>query len=101
MNKNRIPPPQTGILVVDDTPANLGLLFDHLKAAGFKVLIDTKAESALETIHQVQPDIILLDVGMPGMNGFEICRRLKEHEMTQNIPVCNLISENLYNTWIT
>ncbi len=42
-----------------------------------------------------------MDVGMPGMNGFEICRRLKEHEMTQNIPVCNLISENLYNTWIT
>ncbi len=78
---------QATILVVDDTPANLGVLFDHLETTGFKVLIDTNGESAIETIQQVQPDLILLDVRMPGIDGFETCRRLKADERTQAIPV--------------
>ncbi len=78
---------QTTIFIVDDTPANLGVLFDHLEAAGFKVLVDTSGESALNAIPQVQPALILLDIMMPGINGFETCRRLKLSETTRAIPV--------------
>ncbi|MCP4695020.1 MAG: response regulator [Desulfobacterales bacterium] len=75
------------ILIVDDTPANLGVLFDYLESKGFRVLVDTSGESALRAIKQMQPDIILLDVMMPGIDGFETCRRLKEDEETKGIPV--------------
>ncbi|MCP4403471.1 MAG: hybrid sensor histidine kinase/response regulator [bacterium] len=78
---------QTTIFIVDDTPANLGVLFDHLEAVGFKVLVDTNGESALNAIPQVQPAIILLDIMMPGIDGFETCRRLKLSEATREIPV--------------
>ncbi len=78
---------QATILVVDDTPANLGVLLDQLEAENFKVLIAMNGESALETISHMQPDLILLDVMMPGIDGFETCRRLKADETTQDIPV--------------
>jgi DNA-binding response OmpR family regulator len=79
--------PQETILVVDDSPDYLGALFKSLETAGFKVLVNTSAESALETIGQVRPDLILLDILMPGMDGFEFCRRLKADETTKDIPV--------------
>jgi len=75
------------ILIVDDTPANLGVLFDTLEISGFRVLVNTNGESALETVKQAHPDIILLDIMMPGMDGFETCTRLKSDEMTKEIPV--------------
>lgn len=75
------------ILIVDDTPANLGVLFDYLESKGFRVLVDTSGESAIGAIKQVRPDIILLDVMMPGIDGFETCRRLKADETTTGIPV--------------
>ncbi len=75
------------ILIVDDTPANLGVLFDYLESRGFRVLVDTSGESAIGAIQQVRPDIILLDVMMPGIDGFETCRRLKADEATSGIPV--------------
>jgi len=75
------------IFIVDGTPANLGVLFDQLEAEGFKVLIDTNGESAIEAIRQAQPDLILLDVKIPGMDGFEVCARLKADERTRDIPV--------------
>lgn len=75
------------ILVVDDTPANLSLLFDILDLAGFEVLVSPNGESALKRAENTYPDIILLDVMMPGIDGFETCRRLKAQALTQNIPV--------------
>ncbi len=75
------------ILIIDDNPANLGLLFDYLETKGFKVLVDTDGEYALQTVASVNPDIILLDILMPESDGFEICRRLKTNPDTSDIPV--------------
>ena len=75
------------ILIVDDTPANLALLSDTLSEAHYKVLVATDGLSALEQIPYSQPDIILLDVVMAGIDGFETCNRLKSNPDTANIPV--------------
>jgi DNA-binding NarL/FixJ family response regulator len=75
------------ILVVDDTPETLGFLTDTLDHAGFTVLIATDGESALELVDQITPDLVLLDALMPGMNGFETCRRLKRGKLLAHLPV--------------
>ncbi len=75
------------ILIVDDNPSNLGALFKFLSDSGFKVLVATDGETALEQVEYVQHDLILLDIMMPGMDGFETCRRLKDNPVTQEIPV--------------
>lgn len=75
------------VLIVDDSPTNLGLLFDCLTSAGFRVLTAQGGESAIETVKQDCPDVILLDIIMPGIDGFETCRRLKAHESSQDIPI--------------
>ena len=75
------------ILVVDDTPETLGLLTDTLDHAGFTVLIATDGESALELLDQITPDLVLMDAVMPGLNGFESCRRLKQEKLLANLPV--------------
>ncbi|GAB1538376.1 hypothetical protein NUACC21_10360 [Scytonema sp. NUACC21] len=75
------------ILIVDDTPSNLQMLFDFLEDSGFKVVVAEDGESALEMAEYAPPDLILLDVLMPEMDGFETCRRLKTNQTTQDIPV--------------
>jgi len=75
------------ILIVDDNPTNLGVLFDYLRSFGFKVLIAQDGKGALQRASHAKPDIILLDVLMPGLNGFETCQRLKEQEETRDIPI--------------
>ncbi|MBD2102481.1 ATP-binding protein [Leptolyngbya sp. FACHB-261] len=75
------------ILVVDDTPINLEILFEFLNNSGFKVLIAENGESAIQKANYASPDLILLDILMPGIDGFETCRRLKESELTKSIPV--------------
>ena len=75
------------VLIVDDNPTNIGVLLDYLSEAGFRVLVAQDGESALEQIEYARPDIILLDVMMPGIDGFETCRRLKQKETTREIPV--------------
>ncbi|MEG4444059.1 EAL domain-containing protein [Microcoleus sp. AT9_B5] len=82
LNKN-----ENVILIVDDNPHNLKLLFDFLKESGFKVLVANDGESAIEKLEQVLPNIILLDVMMPGIDGFETCYRLKASVATKDIPV--------------
>ena len=78
---------QDSILVVDDTPTNLKVLFELLNQSGFKVSIAKSGESALEKVHHALPDLILLDVMMPGIDGFETCRRLQADVKTKDIPV--------------
>jgi PAS domain S-box-containing protein len=75
------------ILIVDDDPASLKVLFEYLEEVGFEVLISTHAESVLEGISHFSPDLILLDVKMPGIDGFEMCCRLKASETLKDIPV--------------
>jgi two-component system sensor histidine kinase ChiS len=75
------------ILIVDDDPANLGLLFHYLQRAGYRVLVAQDGQSALEQVSDAKPDLILLDVMLPGIDGFEVCRRLKEDHNTMTIPV--------------
>ncbi len=75
------------ILIVDDTPANLRVLVDYLPQQGFKVLVARSGEQALEQVRHAHPDLILLDVVMPGLDGFETCRRLKADPRTREIPI--------------
>jgi len=75
------------ILVVDDTPETLGFLTDTLDDAGFTVLIATDGESALTLVDQITPDLVLMDALMPGMDGFQTCRRLKNEKLLSHIPV--------------
>ncbi|MBC8509489.1 MAG: response regulator [Chloroflexi bacterium] len=75
------------ILVVDDEPANLGVLFEYLQDAGFKVLVAENGRSALERVERTQPDIILLDVKMPDIDGFEVYRLMRERGKTDRTTV--------------
>ena len=75
------------ILIVDDTPDNLLVLFSYLEEQGFKVLLAEDGESALQIAQSQTPDLILLDVLMPNIDGFETCRRLKAKPSTKEIPV--------------
>ncbi len=75
------------VLVVDDNPTNLAVVADYLKEYGFKTPVASNGEMALKRAKYIQPDIILLDVMMPGIDGFETCRRFKADESTQNIPI--------------
>ncbi|MDJ1169060.1 response regulator [Roseofilum sp. BLCC_M154] len=75
------------ILVVDDNPTNLKVLLDFLQQVNYKVTIAKSGENALSKAIRNQPDLILLDVLMPGIDGFETCSRLKANEQTRNIPV--------------
>ena len=75
------------ILIVDDEPHNVDILLDQLFKAGFKVLLAEDGETALKRVTYIKPDIIFLDVNMPGINGFETYRRLKAHENAKNVPI--------------
>lgn len=84
MNKNE----RLGtVMIVDDAPGNLALLSDALDEAGYRVLVATDGYSALEQLDYVSPDVILMDGMMPGMDGFETCRRLKQSPATRAIPI--------------
>jgi DNA-binding NarL/FixJ family response regulator len=75
------------VLVVDDTPDTLGFLTDTLDHAGYTVLIATDGDSALDLVDQITPDLVLMDAVMPGMNGFEACRKLKREKLLSHLPV--------------
>lgn len=75
------------ILIVDDAPENLRLLAEMFKGLGYKVRIATGGAAALGAAAQVPPDLILLDVNMPDLDGYEVCRRLKADEKLREVPV--------------
>lgn len=75
------------ILVVDDTPANLKIIMEMLTKAGFPIRPARNGAIALESVQIELPDLILLDIRMPGLDGYEVCRQLKANEATQHIPI--------------
>ena len=75
------------ILIVDDVPANLDLLTYILKAGGYRVRPVTSGALALRAAENQPPDLVMLDINMPNMNGFEVCQKLKENPALQPIPV--------------
>jgi two-component system sensor histidine kinase/response regulator len=82
-----VSPPLSDILIVDDTPANLRLLSQMLTERGYKVRAVLSGPQALMAAQAAPPDLILLDIRMPEMDGYEVCQRLKTGEQTRDIPV--------------
>src|SRR6185437_14676526 len=80
------------ILIIDDTPINLAVMVGHLEAQGYRVLVAQDGEEGLQRADLMRPDVILLDVMMPGPSGFEVCRRLKSRSSTREIPVIFMTS---------
>lgn len=78
---------QHRILVVDDTPQNVKLLADLLRSRGYTVATAASGEEALESIARQPPDLVLLDIMMPGINGYEVCRKIRENPATALLPV--------------
>lgn len=75
------------VLIVDDTPDNLLMLFSYLEDKGYRILLAENGETAVQIAQSKTPDLILLDVLMPDIDGFETCRRLKAQATTKDIPV--------------
>lgn len=75
------------ILIVDDNPANLSVVVDYLAGHDFQIMVARDGETGLQLALQDHPDLILLDVLLPGIDGFEVCRRLKADGRTRDIPV--------------
>ena len=90
-NPSRTALPGT-ILIVDDTPASLRLVAEHLETSGYHVMVAEEGAEAIERARLVAPDLILLDIMMPGIDGLTVCRRLKEDAITAPIPVIFLTS---------
>lgn len=75
------------VLLVDDSPTTLSTLFDYLRGSGFRPVLAEDGEDALARVKTVKPDIILIEALLPGLDGFETCRRLKENPQTREIPL--------------
>ena len=87
MNQSQIDLMNAEILIVDDIPANLNLLRQALETEGYNIIAAPSGEVALQLAARTQPDLILLDIMMPGIDGLETCRRLKDDKATADIPV--------------
>ncbi len=79
--------PRDIVLIVDDSPETLGFLTDALEQSGFSVLIATSGNAAINVVERITPDIVLMDAVMPGMDGFDTCRRLKANSAIAQVPV--------------
>ncbi|MBE9051949.1 response regulator [Nostocales cyanobacterium LEGE 11386] len=82
------------ILIVEDSPSELELMSYYLKESGCNVIKATGAKEALEQAMSQKPDVIITDVVMPGMSGFELCRSLKKNPATQKVPIVICSSKN-------
>ncbi len=87
-------PSKSTILVVDDNAQNLELLQAYLEDLGSKVISAVDGVEAMQAVARHNPDLILLDIMMPKMSGFEVCRRLKEDQATADIPVVMVTALN-------
>jgi len=88
-------------LIVDDTKTELSILSDCLTGAGITVETASSGEEALEKINVKHPDIIILDVVLPGKSGFEVCREIKQDASTQSIPIiiCSTKGTDMDKFW--
>ena len=93
--------PIQNILVVDDSPTDRQHLTEMLSKNGFKVSSAASAEEALAKVKQIKPDLVLMDVVMPGQNGFQATRQLSSDEATKNIPViiCSTKGQETDKVW--
>lgn len=82
------------ILIVEDSPSELELMSHYLEESGYNVIQATGAKEALEKAQSENPDVIVTDVVMPGMSGFELCRSLKRNPATQKVPIVICSSKN-------
>lgn len=91
------------VLVVDDSTTQREMISDFLRKLGLKVVIATDGVAALEQIQGTQPDLVVLDIVMPRMNGYEVCRQLKADPKTQGVPVimCSSKGEEFDRYWGT
>jgi twitching motility two-component system response regulator PilH len=89
------------ILIVEDSIVQREMMTDLLKASGLEVTHASDGAEALEAIHKPPPDLVVLDIVMPRMNGYELCRRLKSDPKTQNVPVvmCSSKGEEFDRYW--
>jgi two-component system, cell cycle response regulator len=90
MQENNIPE----LLIVDDIPKNLQVLAGHLSDEPYELTMATSGEAALKAVKHNKPDLILLDVSMPGLNGYEVCKILKEDDKYSTIPILFLTAHN-------
>ena len=84
----------TTVLVVEDTLSELELISNYLRDSGYNVIIATDAKEALNQAVNQKPDAVVTDVVMPGMSGFELCRKLKKNPATEQMPVIICSSKN-------
>jgi two-component system cell cycle sensor histidine kinase/response regulator CckA len=82
------------VLIVDDQPEDMQVLISSLQACGLAILVAQQGEHAIDLAEQFTPDVILLDVLMPGMDGFETCRRLRACEATHAIPIIFMLASS-------
>jgi twitching motility two-component system response regulator PilH len=82
------------ILVVEDTPSEMELMSYYLRESGYFVINAGSAKEALNKAIEQKPDVIVTDVVMPGMSGFELCRSLKKHPATEKVPIVICTSKN-------
>lgn len=82
------------ILIVEDTLSELELMSHYLRESGYNVINALGAKEALNKVMESKPDVIVTDVVMPGMSGFELCRRLKTNPSTEKIPIVICSSKN-------
>lgn len=82
------------ILVVEDTPSEMELMSHYLRESGYNVIGVVNAKEALDKAIEQKPDVIVTDVVMPGMSGFELCRSLKKHPATERVPIVICTSKN-------
>ena len=89
------------VLVVDDSLTQREIICDLLEKSGLKVTVASDGIEALERLEKYQPDLVILDIVMPRMNGFEVCRRLKSNSVTKEIPVilCSSKREEFDRYW--
>jgi two-component system, chemotaxis family, response regulator PixH len=89
------------VLVVEDTPSEMELLTHYLREGGYTVIGAVSAKEALNKAIELKPDVIVTDVVMPGMSGFELCRSLKKHPATEKVPIiiCTSKGQDIDRLW--
>jgi twitching motility two-component system response regulator PilH len=89
------------VLIVEDTPSEMELISHYLTESGYSVIGVVSAKAALNQAIEQKPDVVITDVVMPGMSGFELCRNLKKHPVTENVPIiiCSSKSQEIDRLW--